>query len=346
MNRMHNITALFPASIFAFLPACVAPPAKESPSMNSALTQRESTPSATAAKPSSSSSNRAPIATVNGRPVAASELVDLLFQSHGPGLLEQLVALYAAEDLAAKKGLTVTQSDVDKELDLALRRLVNPLAAATSQDFDRAQAERTLEAVLSQRNISREEFFLPLRRNAYLRKIAQSDVTVTDAQLKDEYDRKFGEHVRIRHIQLAGSAEASRLQERMAAGESFADLATRYSANSASAKQGGLLEPFTAIDDQIPEPIRRAAFALPVGQISGVVRVGEWYHILKREDDPPIHQPAFDSVKKDLAISLRDRLSEVRMRELFEQTLKSAGVEIHDSVLRAAYDRRVKQRSP
>jgi len=281
---------------------------------------------------------------VNGRPVAAAQLVDLLLRSHGPGLLEQLVALYAAEDLAAKKSLSITDADVDKELDLALRRLVNPLAAATPKSFDRAEAERVLETVLNERNISRDEFFLPLRRNAYLRKVAQADLAITDAQLHDEYDRRFGERVRVRHIQLASSTEASRLQERLAAGETFAELASRYSANSASAKEGGLLDPLSASDDAIPENLRRAAFALQPGQISGVVRVGEWYHVLKLEERIAPQQPEFATVREELVRSVRDRLTETRMRELYEQTLTAAAVEVQDPVLREAYDRRVKQR--
>lgn len=291
-----------------------------------------------------SSASRSPIATVNGRPVAAAQLVDLLLRSHGPGLLEQLVALYAAEDLAAKKSLSITDADVDKELDLALRRLVNPLAAATPKSFDRADAEKVLETVLNERNISREEFFLPLRRNAYLRKVAQADMTITDAQLHEEYDRRFSERVRVRHIQLAGSAEASRLQERLAAGEMFAELAARYSANSASAKEGGLLDPISASDEAIPENLRRTAFALQPGQVSGVVRVGEWYHILKLEERIPAQQPDFSVVREELTRSLRDRLTESRMRELYEQTLIAAAVEVQDPVLRAAYERRVEQR--
>lgn len=327
-------------------PGCAAPPPASSPSVATAWQERDGTATSTKASATSPASNasRAPLATVNGRPVAAAQLVDLLLRSHGPGLLEQLVALYAAEDLAAKKSLSITDADVDKELDLALRRLVNPLAAATPKSFDRAEAEKVLETVLNERNISREEFFLPLRRNAYLRKVAQADMTITDAQLHDEYDRRFSERVRVRHIQLAGSAEASRLQERLATGEAFADLAGRYSANTASAKEGGLLDPISASDEVIPENLRRAAFALQPGQVSGVVRVGEWYHVLKLEERIPARTPDFTAVREDLARSVRDLLTEIRMRELYEQTLTAAAVEVQDPVLREAYDRRVKQR--
>jgi foldase protein PrsA len=327
-------------------PGCAAPPSASTPPLSTAWQERDG--SAAAARKSlsreSPDATKAPIATVNGRPVAAGQLVDLLLRSHGPGLLEQLVALYAAEDLAAKKSLSITDADVDRELDLALRRLVNPLAAATTKAFDRAEAERILETVLSDRNISREEFFLPLRRNAYLRKIAQAEISVTDVQLRDEYDRRFGERVRVRHIQLASSPEASRMQERLAAGETIADLAARYSANTASAKEGGMLDPISAGDDAIPENLRRAAFALQPGQISGVIRVGEWYHILKLEERLAPQQPDLAGVREELARTVRDRLTEARMRELYEQTLAVAAVEVQDPVLREAYMRRVQQR--
>jgi len=352
-NRVTLIALL--SALIALLPlgvGCETPPRAASPTVATAFHEREGEPPpgatfhASTPAPNGSLAGSAAVATVNGRPVAASQLVDLLLRSHGPGILEQLVALYAAEDMAKKKGLSVTDKDVDQEFELSLRRLVNPLPTASPVPFDRTEAERLLESVLDQRNISREEFFLPLRRNAYLRKVASTDLTLTDAQLRAEYDRRFGERVLVRHIQLASSAEASRIQERLVAGESFAELATRYSANTASGKNGGLLDPISAVDDEVPENFRRAAFALEPGQISGVVRIGEWYHVLKLENQIAAEQPDFNSVKEELARAVRDRLVEARMRELYEQSLTQAKVDVQDPALREGYERRVRQRTP
>lgn len=325
------------------------------PSVAAAWKERDGAPPVSSPRPPSATAgartpefteDSASIATVNGRPIARSRIADLLMQSHGAGLLEQVVALYAAEDLAAAKGVTVTESDVDREFELALQRLVNPVAPTRSGSFDRAVAERLLESVLSERNISGEEFLIPVRRNAYLRKIAQTDLTLTDAQLRTEYDRRYGERVQVRHIQLTSAAEAARMQERLVLGEGFAELANRYSANTGSAADGGLLDPISASDDEIPENFRRTAFALRPGQISGVVRVGEWHHVLKLERRIPAENPDFQSVRDQLSVGVRERLADQRMRELYEKLLGQAAVDIHDPALRAAYQRRQSQRTP
>ncbi len=190
-----------------------------------------------------------PIATVNGKPILRDRVIGLLLRSHGAGVLEQLIGLETAAMAAAEKGLTITGADVDREYGRALRRLADPLASVTSTPFDRDAAEDLLETVLRTRNISREEFAIIMRRNAYLRKVIRAEHVVTEAQLREEFQRQYGQRIQVRHVQLASLSEVERVRERLAAGEDFGELAGRYSANAASARVGGLLEPFSAEND-------------------------------------------------------------------------------------------------
>ena len=281
-----------------------------------------------------------PIATVDGRPIARHRVVDLLLRGHGAGVLEQLIVLEAAEALVGKRGLTVTPADLDQEYERALRRLVDPMAELTSGSFDRDVAEGLLDAVLSNRNISREEFHIGVRRNAYLRAIVESDQVATEDQLRTEFERLYGPRLQIRHIQLATSGEVARGQERLAAGEEFAELAQRYSANVTSAEAGGLLEPFSVRDEDLPALLRDAASRLEPGQVSPAIRIGEWYHIVKLEKRLPAQKADFEVVRETLERRLRDRLAEPAMRDLYETLFTGAAVRIHDPILRAAFDRK------
>jgi len=254
-------------------------------------------------------------------------------------VLEQLIGLEIAARAAAEKELGVTEPDVDFEFDLALRRLSDPLSSASNDPVDRTAAEGLLDSVLADRNISREEFLVTLRRNTYLRKIVQSQQVITDDQLRAEFARRFGERVAVRHIQLGSAAEAGRVQDRLAAGEDFADLASRYSSNTASARKQGLLDPFSADDEELPAAFRQAAFALQPGQVSNVVRVGEWYHLLKLEGRLPSEQRDFDQLRGELERALRDRVSEAAMRELYEKLYQQAKVDVTDPVVRPAFER-------
>jgi parvulin-like peptidyl-prolyl isomerase len=280
------------------------------------------------------------IATVDGRPIPRSRVVDTLLRWHGANVLEQLIALETAEAAATKQGLTITQADVDREYERALRRVVDPLSSVTPKSFDHEAAERLLEAVLAQRNISRGQFDLIMRRNAHVRKIVESQQAFTEEQLQQEFQRLYGKRVRVRHIQLAALREVEQVKERLAQGDDFGELAARFSANTASAQANGSLDPLSVEDDRLPELFRQTAFALGEGEVSSAVRIGEWYHLIKLEEILPPQEADFDRVRDGLARSLRDRVTEPAMFEMFEKLFEQATIRILDPVLKEAFDKR------
>ena len=265
-------------------------------------------------------------------------VIDLLLRSRGADVLEQLIGLETAATTVAEMGLVITQNDVDREREQTLRNLSDPLPSLTPQEFDPQAAERLLDAVLAQRGMSREEFEIITRRNAYLRKIVETRQVFTEEQLKQEFERAYGERAVVRHIQLGTLPEVTRVKEALEAGESFAELVGRYSANRASAKRGGLLEPFSENDDQIPGAFRRAAFLLKPGEVSGAVRVGKWYHLITLESVLEAQKHDFEVVREELRQSLRRRLTKPAMYELFEKLFTEATIEILDPTLEAAFD--------
>lgn len=285
----------------------------------------------------SDSSGAEPIATVNGIPIDRGEFVSLLIRSRGAAILEQVVGLAAAESYAVGQGVVITDADVDFEYDLALRRLFDPLTSTTSADFDRAGAERLLDAVLEGRMMSRPEYMLTVRRNALLRKVVAAQLAISDDQIRAEYELVHGDRVQVRHIQLANLADAARIKERLAAGEDFAELASRYSTNMTTARRGGLLEPFSLRDEDIPQAFRQVAANLMPGDVSDLVRVGEWYHVLRLERRIPAETHELEEVKESLRRRLLVRLTEARIRTLFEKLMREASVQIADPALREVF---------
>ena len=280
------------------------------------------------------------IATVNGRPISRRRFDELLLPSHGVAVLEQLVGLEATAMVAEKRGLTVSPVDVDREYDRALRRLANPLSSVAPEAFDRVTAERLLEAVLSNRNLSREEFDIVTRRNAYLRKIVESDQVFTEDQLRRECERLYGKRVQVRHIQLATLTDVEQVKDRLARGEDFGELAMRYSAHSSSAKAGGRLDPFSAEDEDVPALLRQVAFSLQSGEVSSAVRVGEWYHLIMLEKLLEAEDVEFSRVRELVEHRLRERVTEPAMFDLFEKLFRQATIEVHDPLLGQAFDAR------
>jgi parvulin-like peptidyl-prolyl isomerase len=277
---------------------------------------------------------------VNGVPLARSRIVALLLRAHGAGLLEQMVGLELAGQLAAERGLSVRESDIEFEYDLALRRLSDPLAVVTPADFDREPAERVLDSVLAERNISREEFLMTIRRNAYLRKVAVGELFVPEADLRDEYDRVYGERAEVRHIQLGSERDARDVMQRLDAGDDFEMLASRYSANVASAHRGGLLEPFSRNDEAVPDVFRKIAFGLEPGEVSGVIQIGEWRHLIRLERIIPPDGRSLAEVRSELEPQLRGRLAEEKMQKLFVRLMREATIEVNDPNVAEEFNKR------
>jgi len=339
--------------------ACVVPPKPPKDSLTLAIEERARNPGPRPPAPTTSpkldegpegrkskpveppSAARSPetdaIATVGTTSISRDDFLALLIRSRGVPVLEQFVGLAAAEDHARKRGVTITKADLEFEYELTLRRLSDPLAFPTSESFDQADAERLLESILASRQMSRQEFLLTVRRNAYLRKVLAGDLKISDDQLASEFELAYGERLQVRHIQLGNLGDATRIKERLSAGEDFADLAARYSTNVSTARRGGLLDPFSVRDDSVALAMRETAARLTTGEVSDVVRIGEWYHILKLDKLVPPSQRSLDSVREPLRQRIVVRLTDPRMRELHERLFTQAAVQIHDPTLRESY---------
>ncbi len=306
-------------------PKPAPPPARR----KSAATRPDPAPAA--------ATNSDAIATVGETAILRDEFESLLIRSRGVLVLEQMIGLAAAEEFAKKRGVTIADVDVEFEYELALRRLSDPLAFTTSEGFDQADTERLLDSILVTRHMSRPEFMLTVRRNAFLRKVLTAEMTISDQQLREEYDLAYGDRVQVRHIQLGNLTDAARIKERLAAGEEFADLAARYSTNATTARRGGLLDPFSLRDEHIPPAMRQTAAKLTTSEVSDVVRVGEWYHLLKLEKQISAEKRDFESVRSMLQKRIEVRRTDARMRDLHEKLFAEAVVQISDPLLREAY---------
>jgi len=286
------------------------------------------------------------IATVNGAEIPRRRLIELLIRSRGVAVLEQLIGLEAAMQAAEKRGLSVSEDDVRRERDLSLRRLVDPLWPVTPNSYDPTTAEQVLSATLAQRNMSAEEFDILTRRNAYLRELASLDVQINEGELEREFAVHFGPKVEVRHIQITSAADAARLRDRIERGEDFAALAGQYSANTASASEGGRLAPFSLDDSRIPEAFRTATAALKPGDVTGIARAGAWHHVIQLERRIPAVTVSFADVRPDLEEQLRVRLAEDRMYPLFERLFREARISIHNPLLAEEFAKVHTHRTP
>ena len=85
--------------------------------------------------------------------------------------------------------------------------------------------------------------------------------------------------IRASHILVEKQSQALKALEELKAGAGFRELARKYSI-CPSAKRGGDLGQFDR--GQMVREFEQAAFALRIGEVSGLVRTKFGYHIIKR----------------------------------------------------------------
>jgi foldase protein PrsA len=277
-----------------------------------------------------------PAVTVNGTPIERQRVIDLAFEARGLEAMQQIIVLELAKQEAQRRKLAVSQADVQRELRDALERI----GREAGTEMSPPQQEEALEVMLEEKGVSRAEFMIGMERNAYLRRIAESDVNITEQTLREEFARTFGEKVQVRHIQLDANDLRS-VDETLDAlkREDFAAVARRLSRNADTARVGGELPPFTFDDAEMPAAMREAAFALSPGQVSTPIRTDNYFHILKLERRIPSEAARFEDVRPQVERRLRDRVVPARMNQLTVELFEQAEIRVIDGELRQKYER-------
>ncbi len=272
---------------------------------------------------------------INGRRIHRTTFDKLLIESHGLAVLEQLIALQLVKDRAMRDGITVTEADVQVEYDRSLGELARTVAHNDDPARLKDIGEQVLRDFLREKNFSLAEYRISVERNAYLRRMVEADLTVSDEQVREEFERRFGRRAVVRHIVLPDLDGVAAVRQQLGSGTDFAELARSYSMHSISGSAGGLLPPFTRGDAQVPGLLREIAFGLSPGGLSSAVNIDGRYHLVRLEqfieaDDDTLTP----SLASELRMALQSRQSHQAMQDLERQLLKQADIRIEEEVLR------------
>jgi peptidyl-prolyl cis-trans isomerase D len=160
-----------------------------------------------------------------------------------------------------------------------------------------------------------------------------SSALPTDAELQKEYNANLDkfrtpERVEVRHILIKSDATNDAamktkaegiLKQLKAPGADFAKIAKENSQDPGSAEKGGELG-WIVKGQTVPE-FEKAAFSLPVGQMSDLVKTTYGYHILQVSKHEQAQLQPFDSVKGQLTVDYMQRTSTVEMQKLADKAI-------------------------
>ena len=178
----------------------------------------------------------------------------------------------------------------------------------------------------------------------------QSGVQITHDELQAYYNQhrdeyRVAEQAKVSHILIKtplpgadgkvddkGVAEAQRraedLLKQLKAGAKFEDLAKKYSEDPGSAKEGGSLG-WIGKGRTVPE-FEKAAFSLPKGQISGLVKSSYGFHIIRVEDKQDAHMKTLEEVQSQIEPILKQQKAQqiaLKQAEDLTQQAKTQGLE-------------------
>jgi foldase protein PrsA len=206
---------------------------------------------------------------------------------------------------AKKLGVTVTQKDIDKQVEQIKKTYYQG-------------NQKKFEAALKKDDITLSQLeTYELRPNLLGQKLqakVTSDVKVSDAAAQKYYNSNKATYVtpktrEVRHILVNSKSLADSIEAQLKNGASFAALAKKYSKDTGSAAQGGKLcvahgGTSGACQQTVP-PFDKAAFSLKTNELSQPVKSVYGYHIIQALGPvKPSHTQTFSEVKSQIQANL------------------------------------------
>ena len=229
-------------------------------------------------------------------------------------------------------GATVDEADIRKEFEKRNTKVKFQYAVLTEADLRKAihPTDAELKAFYERNNATYNNSIPEKRKIAYTiidttklaneTQISPQDLQSYYNQHRDEF--RVPEQVNVRHILIktpppgpdgkedqkaldAAKAKAEDVLKQVKAGGNFADLAKKYSDDPGSAKNGGSLG-WIPRGRTVPE-FEKAAFSLPKGGTSDLVKSSYGFHIIHVDDKQEAHEKSLDEVKSQIEGTVRQQ---------------------------------------
>lgn len=277
------------------------------------------------------------VARVDGRPIPILALGHLLLRTSDheqrARFVRQIVLQQILEARARELGIEVTEKDIERELEERRRE------AEANPRFRGLTFEQLLETQgLTPERLGKSRLF---RAQILQEKIAAA--LHPDEELREELaaDRqgvldRVGPRRRLGAIYVRSLEEPNELvprgfdearehletvRERILAGAAFERVAMVETEDPASKVDGGDLGWVNRNSERLPEAVRAAAFALPIGGLSEPVRTEDGYWLIKVLDaEPPLAEG-----------EILERMRGEKEEKLLADLLEAAEIEFLDS---------------
>lgn len=260
---------------------------------------------------------------VNGQEITLDDVTAraLLFQ--GPYVLQDVLAATLLEQEAKRRGLSVTEEEVEVQIG-ALREQLG------------LRSEHALDFHLRQRRMTREGFRQQAREYLLLTKVLGDRVYVSDAEVGRFY-REFGdvlysrgERVAFRIISFNTEDAARAALQEMSRGKNFVEVARAQALSPAERAVAGELNWYErGQQPAFPPDFEAVLFAAQLNQAVGPIKAVNRYHLVRVEKKSDPYQLTLEEVRENIRAQLRRRdLEQVVWPRWIGAQLANAEIEV------------------
>lgn len=268
-------------------------------------------------------------AVINGQQIPISAVAAEATKRHGEDVLQGEIVRKLLTQALNKAGQTITQADIDAEID----------RAAASFGFAKADGQPDvgawLETILDESDVSLDIYIADaVWPTVALKKLVEDQVTLTQDDLQKGYESSYGPRVEVLAVVLSDQRTAQKVWEMARDNPTdvfFGELAQQYSVEPSSSSNSGKVPPIRKFGGQ--PSLEREAFAMKPGELSGIIATGDRYIILRCQGftEPVVND--FNVVREEL---MRD-LTETKLRRAMAAKLDELKVNSEiDNFLEAA----------
>lgn len=267
-----------------------------------------------------------PVASIAGQMISEKQWVDALKSRYGNKVLMEMLNRQAVLAEAKLQGLTVTESQVDQELQSSME------GYSSEQAF--------YDEMWNQFGMSSEDLRAEATYQVLLEEIATKDITVSEEAVQEYYDEHEADYKPIRlfdlsMIQVDDLDSANHVLERIEEGESFGEVAEDESTDEYSRESKGRLGLIEENDPFQPEELMTLAEEIEIGDVAGPVQVDEHYIIIRLNDIEEKHGMTYDEAMEDIRMMLAINES-IPLSELEKQLRSKYGADIRVNLERPA----------
>ena len=256
------------------------------------------------------------VATVNGEPITKDEVYEAMYAQQGRQTVESLITQRLIEQEADRRGVQVSDADVDAEI---------------AELAERYGGKEALEGLLSQSGMTMDALRQNIRLNLLVERLLAPQIEITESDLQayyEEHPDEFvePEQVHARHILVEEREQAEELLAQLRNGAKFEDLAREHSVDEQSAEKGGDLGWFARGD--MVAPFEEAAFGAEPGTLVGPVESPYGFHLIEVLEKRPERKLTFEEARERIHETLFNQALQEKVGPWLEELRAQADIQV------------------